>query len=236
MPKPVAVLLAAVLAALGLAACGGGSSSTGETGASGTSASPTSTGRSASAKGGAGQPAKKGKAGESKHSKGASAGVGAGSSGGSAVPPLKVSGGGSDQYRTKGGDNSIQEFGEETGESELQQAAEALHGFYVARAAGEWERACSYLAKQVAKQLEQLASRSPQLKGKGCGAVLNALTRPLPPAAERETTQIDAGSLRQEGERAFLIYSGAEGKAYATPMQLEGGAWKVGSLAGTPLG
>ena len=238
MPKPVAALLAAVLAALSLAACGGsGDSST--SGPTSTSASPHSTGKSAPTGNGKSRPAKQGNRSEPAQPKGSSqksgSSGGSGSSGAAAVPPLKVSGGGSAQVRTKGGDNSIQNFGDESGETELREAAEALHGFYVARAEEDWSKACSYLAKPMAKQLEQLASHSPQMKEADCGAVLHAFTRPLPASVERETTQVDAISLRHEGERAFLIYRGAENEPYAIPMAQEEGAWKVAGLAGTPL-
>ncbi len=166
---------------------------------------------------------------------------GQGASGGSgssahAVTPLKVSGGGSAQFRSKGGDNSIQEFGEEGGESELREAAEAVHAFYVARDAGEWAHACSYLSSSEVGQLEQLGAQSPQLKGKGCAAVLAAFTRPLSASLEREITAIDAGSLRQEGEQAFLIYYGPPGKTvYAMPLKQEDGVWKVGALSASAL-
>jgi hypothetical protein len=149
--------------------------------------------------------------------------------------PLRVSGGGSGQYRTRGGDNSIQNFGEEADESELEAAAEAVHGFYVARAEEEWSRACSYLAQSMRAQLEQLAEQSPQLSGKECPAILQALTRPLSASARRETTVVDAGSLRREGERGFLIYYGAGRTVYAITLEEEGGAWRVASLAPLPI-
>lgn len=148
--------------------------------------------------------------------------------------PLKVSGGGASQYRVKGGDNSIQEFGAESDETELEEAATALHGYLVARAEEDWPAACASLAKSVKEQLQSLASRSENLSGKGCAAVLQALTPPLPPAVRRESTTVDAGSLRLEGEQAFLIYRGAEDASYAVSMVPEDG-WKVGSLAATPL-
>jgi hypothetical protein len=147
-----------------------------------------------------------------------------------------VSGGGSGQFRSKGGDNSVQEFGEEGSESELEEAAEALHGFYVARAEEDWPAACAYLAKSVVQQLERLASQSSSLKSKGCAAILHTFTRPLPAAVRRETTVVDAGSLRTEGEQSFLIYRGEGGAVYAMPMKGEEGAWRVGLLAATPLG
>lgn len=150
--------------------------------------------------------------------------------------PLKVSGGGSTQFRTKGGDNSIQEFGDESDESELQEAAEVVHGFYVSRAAEEWDKACSYLAKSNIEQLEQLAAQASQSKGADCATVLKAFTRPLPTAVQREITTVDAGSLRHEGEQGFLIYYGAGHVKYAMPLRDEGGTWKVTALSGTTLG
>jgi hypothetical protein len=150
--------------------------------------------------------------------------------------PLKVSGGGSAQFRSNGGDNSIQEFGDESDESELQEAAEVVHSFYVSRAAEEWDKACSYLAKSNIEQLEQLANQSAKSKGADCATVLEAFTQPLPASVEREITTVDAGSLRHEGEQGFLIYYGAGHVRYAMPLRDEGGAWKVAALSGTTLG
>ncbi|MGE5280850.1 MAG: hypothetical protein ACM3N0_00750 [Chloroflexota bacterium] len=150
------------------------------------------------------------------------------------VAPLKVSGGGSAQYRVKGGDNSVQEFGAESSGSELEEAATALHDFLVARARGEWQQACANLSKTVVEQLEQLAARAQQ-SGTDCPATLAGLTPNLPPKVARESTIVDAGSLRVEGTRGFLIYRGLEGTVYATNMAREGGSWKVGALSGVPL-
>jgi hypothetical protein len=148
--------------------------------------------------------------------------------------PLKVSGGGSGQFRVKGGDNSIQDFGEESDESELEEAAASLHDFLVARAEEDWPTACSHLTKAVAQQIQRLAQSS-KLSGEGCAGILAAMTPSLPPRVQRESTIVDAGSLRSEGEQAFLIYRGAEGAVYAIPMKPEGGTWKVGALAATPI-
>jgi hypothetical protein len=149
---------------------------------------------------------------------------------------LQVSGGGSAQFRVKGGDNSIQEFGEEQDESELELAAKALHGFFVARAEEDWSGACSFLSVTMRRQLEQLGSRLNGTGGKDCASALHAFTRPLPSAVRRESTVIDAGSLRDDGQQAFLIYRGADKTVYAMPMKEEDGAWKVGLLSPTPLG
>jgi hypothetical protein len=151
--------------------------------------------------------------------------------------PLKVSGGGSEQFAVKGGDNSIQEFGEEADESELQEAAETVHGFFVTRAEGDWSAACSYLSKSMMEQLEQLAASSTQLENKGCASFLEAFTSPLSASTWREVTTVDAGSLRHDGEQAFLIYYGAPDKTvYAMPLAEEDGEWKVGALSGNALG
>jgi hypothetical protein len=221
-----AALATALLAAALLAACGGSAS----TSNSSTTSEATTTSTSASGKG----PAGSGNGRSSEPSSPKSSGAHGGEAGAVATP-LHVSGGGSAQFRVKGGDNSIQNFGEESGESELKEAAEALHGFYVARAEENWGRACGYLEKTMVAQLEQLASQSSQLQGKGCAGALKAFTRPLPASVRRETTVVDAGSLRHEGERAFLIYRGEGNAVFAVPMRQEEGAWKIGALAGTSL-
>jgi len=224
---PVAAL-GAVLLAVALGGCGG-SGSDASTGTSvQASAEPEASGGKASGGGSA----------EGAGKSGGGHGGGAGSAGSGTkvkTAPLKVSGGGSDQYRVQGGDNSIQEFGEESDEAELEEAAAVLHGYLVARAEEDWQAACAKLAKSVKEQLQELAARSESLKGRGCAAILETLTPPLPPTTRRESTIVDAGSLRHEGERAFLIYRGAGGASYAVLMAPEGGGWRVGSLGATPL-
>lgn len=249
--RPLAVLLAALLAAAVLAACGSSgsdSSSATSTEASG-STSDTTTAKSDSgpqsggstqsggpqeASGGGNQDGGKNSRPSQTQQQGDD-GPG-GKSAAEVETPLKVSGGGSAQFRSKGGDNSIQEFGDESGESELQEAAEVVHSFYVSRAAEEWDKACSYLAKPNIEQLEQLANQSAKSRGADCATVLEAFTQPLPASVEREITTVDAGSLRHEDEQGFLIYYGAGHAKYSMPLRNEDGTWKVAALSGTALG
>lgn len=238
--RPFAALVVAVLAAALLAACGSSGSdsrSTTSSEASGSTATD-ATARTGEAPDDSSQgTAKKSGSQNGGQSKQAQAQGSTGGAGRKQVEtPLKVSGGGSEQFRSKGGDNSIQEFGDESDESELREAAEVVHGFYVSRAAEEWGKACSYLAGSNIEQLEQLASQSPNSEGTDCATALKAFTRPLPASVEREITTVDAGSLRREGEQGFLIYYGADHVKYAMPLREEGGAWKVAALSGTTLG
>lgn len=146
------------------------------------------------------------------------------------------SGGGSAQFRHKGSDNSIQEFGSEASTSERDRAAEALHGFLDARAARDWSTACSYMSAGLIGSLEALLAHAPQAeKPKGCAEILAALSGGAPDQALQDVAQADVGSLRSDGERGFLLYHGANDTDYAMPMVFEGGAWKVGALEGSPL-
>jgi hypothetical protein len=146
------------------------------------------------------------------------------------ITPLRVSDGGSAQFRVKGGDNSIQEYGKEAAEPELVQAAKALHLYLVARAGRDWPRACNYLASKQASQLKQLAASSPQIKGAGCAAALKALLVEASGPVARELTVVDAASLRTEGQQAFLLYRGAGHTAYFMSMAKQDGTWKVAGL------
>lgn len=235
--RPAATLFVVALTAMLLAACGGSDS--------GDSTSSTATGSAAAeAKAKLKERIDEAKKKLKAEGKDASQGAGSKGSGGSddsppknVAAPLEVSGGGSGQFRTKGGDNSIQEYGEEGDETELQEVAEIVHGFFVARAEEKWEEACSYLAQGNIEQLEQLASQAPQFKDKGCAPVLQAFTRPLPVAVQREITSVDAGSFRHDDEQGFLVYYGApERTVYAMPLRNEDGTWKVGALSGSAIG
>jgi len=226
--RSLAALLALLLAAASLTACGSSSDSGSSSG---------STAAEEAAGGGHGE-----QSGASPSSEGSTASrTTTGKSGGKAkkppppdvATPLKVSGGGAEQFVVKGGDNSIQEFGEESGESELQEAAETVHSFFVARAEKRWADACAHASASLLEQLESLAEKSERAN---CASFLASFTTRLPPAAWREITTVDAGSLRQEGEEAFLIYYGAPEKTvYAMPLKSEDGEWKVGALSGDAL-
>jgi hypothetical protein len=238
--RSIAAFIAAVLVAALLAACGGSSSDSSSATSSATT--PDTTAQNGSQ--GSGGGSSNGSSGQSSSQSQRSDGQGQsqtrrndnGGTSNNVVVPLKVSGGGSAQFRTKGGDNSIQEFGDESDQSELQEAAEVVHDFYVARAKEEWDKACSYLAKSNIEQLEQLGSQSPQFKNGGCAPILKAFTRPLPASINREVTTVDAGSLRHDGEQGFLIYYGAGHVTYSMPLRNEGGTWKVAALSGSALG
>lgn len=232
--RPLAALIAALLVAGLLAACGSSDSSSSNSTSAGTPSGSSTTTDATTHNNQQGGPSEK----KNSHSQSHQGGD-HGSSGRTVAEvetPLKVSGGGSTQFRTKGGDNSIQEFGDESSESELQEAAEVVHSFYVSRAAEEWGKACSYLAKSNAEQLEQLVSQASKGKEAGCATALKVFTQPLPVAVEREITTVDAGSLRHEGEQGFLIYYGADHVKYAMPLKNEGGSWKVAGLSGSTLG
>jgi hypothetical protein len=227
----VAAIVAALLLAVGLAACGGGSSSSSTAAEGGQGQPEKSSGgvsREGDAKSGGGESGSKGGEGQSGNPSGSASNF---------VPKHHHdSGGGSQQYRVKGGDNSVQEFGGEADASERDAAALALHGFLDARAEGNWAAACEYLSKSSVESLEKLAPQTKQSGTSSCAAILKEVTNPAAKRAlKAEAAVVDVGSLRIEGERAFVIYTGPKGTVIAVPMTNEGGVWKVASLAGTPI-
>lgn len=239
--RQIAAFVVAVLATLLLAACGGSDSTTSSDSSSGsTETGGQNAGTGASGQGNANKAQSKpqGKKKKTEKKKTASDTGESGDSGGSSsfgdAVPLQVSGGGSAQFLVKGGDNSIQEYGEEADESELTQAAEALYGYLLARVDEDWARACTYLSQEEVKQLEELGSQSPQLRNKGCAPVVEALSGgALPDSTKRELTEVNAASLRVDSDGAFLIYHGARNAGYFSRMVNEGGTWKVAALAPT---
>jgi hypothetical protein len=149
--------------------------------------------------------------------------------------PLEVSGGGSAQFRRKGGDNSIQNFGTEAPEGDLRRAATVAHAFFSALAEEDWAVACSRMSSRERTQIARLGAAGSGRRVKGCAPTLKLLIGKVSAADGREATVLDAASLRQDGQRAFLIYRGAQGAPYFIAMVPENG-WAVDGLTPVALG
>lgn len=226
--KTLAAGLAVLLVALGLVACGGSDDSSSTNTEAGSQGQAESNSGSSASKQGDTKSGDEGKSGSGDEGSGEAAKF---------VPKQhNDSGGGSTQFKVKGGDNSVQEFGEEADASELNAAAVALHNFLDARAEGNWAAACDYMSKGVLKSFETLVERAKQIEDTSCAGILEKLVNPAAKSSMKaEAEKANVGSLRVEGEQSFVIYTGIDGTVLAMPMANEDGSWKVASLAGTPL-
>jgi hypothetical protein len=140
---------------------------------------------------------------------------------------------GSDQFRdqTK---SPLLDFGEEGSKEELEEGAAAVEDFFTARAGEDWATACAQLARPMLDKIEHLAISATDLEDKSCPSFLGAFTQ-LSAKERKDSKIVDAGSLRKQGQRAFLIYYGAEKVVYSMPLNREGDAWKLASLSADPL-
>lgn len=214
--KLAVTLTAAALLAAALVACGGGDS----TDSTATSTAATTAPAKPAGNAGGDSSAKLKKDGSGGSSDSSNSGGGSTSSDE-----------GSASFRTPGGDNSIQDFGDEADSSEREEASAALTAFLDARAKGDYAAQCDNLAKAATEPLEELAARSPKVKSKGCAGTLEALTAGAP-ASTRVSPMTAAGvaALRIEGDRGFALFHGSKGSDYFVPMAKEGGQWKVGAI------
>ncbi len=221
-----AALLLALVCAAALAACGGGSSST----SSSTSATvPPSSGE---AEGGGNN--------ETKQTGGEAEGGSQGQQEEGSEPSSeegKVSPNDrSAPFRSKGGDNSIQNYGEEEGAAERTAATKTITVFFAASRDKEWAKVCGVLSKKVQAQMEELTKHAPQFKGKNCAGVIETLFSSAPANANRpESIKGGVVALRRKGDQSFALYHAVNGKPYAFPLVREGGEWKLIGMAPTPL-
>jgi hypothetical protein len=153
--------------------------------------------------------------------------------------PLPVhhdSGGGAAQFRTKGGDNSIEESGVEGDAAERERAAAALHAYLDLRRAHRWAAACEYLAAPLIVTLERAIELSPRkAKPEGCPAVLAAMSKAVPQRVLAQLDRVDVASLRVNGRRGFLLYHGPQRKNYVMVVAKEAGNWRMAALDGSVL-
>jgi hypothetical protein len=136
---------------------------------------------------------------------------------------------GSDQFRdqTK---SPLLDFGEEGDESELEEADQTVSAFLAARAKEDWVGTCVPLSKQLLDKLGSLATNSTALKNTSCPAFLEAFVV-LSPQDKKESAEIEGGSLRHQGTKGYLIYSGSGDVVNAMPLDREGDEWKVAAIS-----
>jgi len=135
---------------------------------------------------------------------------------------------GSDQFRGKT-DSALLDFGEESDSTELEEAGQVVQSFLTARAKEDWPATCAQLSQALLSKIEHLAISSTQLEDQSCPSFLEAFLS-ISEQERQASTAIDAGSLRRQGTKAFLIYEARE-DVYAMPLRKEGSAWQVDSLA-----
>jgi hypothetical protein len=136
---------------------------------------------------------------------------------------------GSAQFRdqTK---SPLLDFGKEGSETELEEADETVSVFLAARAKEDWDGTCAPLSKLMLDKLERLATNSTSLKDTSCPSFLEAFVV-LSPQDKKESGEIEGGSLRHQGAKGYLIYSGSEGVVNAMPLDREGDQWRIAALS-----
>jgi len=144
------------------------------------------------------------------------------------------SGGGSDQFRDRT-ESPLLDFGEEGSESELEEAEETVGDFLAAHSKEDWGAICDLLSKPMLDKLERLATNSTGLEDTSCPAFLEAFAV-LSPQEKREGAEIEAGSLRHQGAKGYLLYSGSGEAVYAMPLDQQGGEWRVAAISAQRLG
>jgi hypothetical protein len=149
--------------------------------------------------------------------------------------PEPVDGQRSDPFRTPGGDNSIQEYGEEQDSEERAAAMKPIVALYRALESGDWTTVCStHLSRPNVEQIKLLAEKSPQIEGSDCAAVLGGLNQTTGMRGP-DTPDGEIVAFRTEGDTGFALWWGIDGKGYAMPLKSEDGAWMLTALAPTPL-
>jgi hypothetical protein len=139
--------------------------------------------------------------------------------------------------RSKGGDNSIQDYGQEASTADRAAAAAVLVTYLHAYAGGDAQTACSLLSSSAAQVLGRLtgAATPSRQRGAACSGILRRLSAEMPAPARGQLAGVRLLSLRVGEGRAFAIYTDAGPGASFMPMVKQGADWKVNAIAGSLL-
>lgn len=141
--------------------------------------------------------------------------------------------GGDDGDSADSGDatSRIESFGTEAKGAEAKQAEAALSGYLDARAAEQWDKACSYLVKPTRRQFKQIAIQSEKIEGESCAAGLAALSTDVSAAERAALADAEAESVRVDGSEGYVLYVDDEGARFAIRAEREEGEWR---FSGSP--
>lgn len=129
---------------------------------------------------------------------------------------------------SKGGDNSIQTWGEEGSKADRDEATGLVTSYLGARAARDWAAACAFLAGKVRAMQQRLFNAST------CAEAMRAYSSRASTRALSAEAEIDVLSFRRGGGYGFLIYRRDDG-VFATALDRDDGGWKIISVTPNPI-
>jgi hypothetical protein len=125
------------------------------------------------------------------------------------------------EYKRVGGDDESQ-------------VRTAVIEFHKALAAGDGDEACKLLSSTGRKALTSQLGQVPQLKGKGCGAILDQLSKAYPPTVRSNMRHVTVTEVFVKDDAAFAKYRTGKVPLSVLPLEREDGRWGVGALGGAP--
>jgi hypothetical protein len=134
-------------------------------------------------------------------------------------------------------EDRVREFGLEASGAQTKQAEAVLHGYMDARVAGEWKKACSYLAKPIRDLFDRIGRKAKEsgAAGKGCAGFVEESTRKLTPSQRADLARVEVTSVRVEDDRGYILYTETSGDESSMSLRREGGEWKLLGIGGTSL-
>lgn len=142
------------------------------------------------------------------------------------------SGGGAGQYENARSAGTVVEFGVEASQEDFEAVAAAMHGYFDAKEARDWELSCEYMSSEA---IESIAQFDPTGDTSDCPALLESFSSGTSPEILSRVAVADVGSVRIDGDQAHALYIGARDFGFFMPMVFEDGLWKVRAMAPSML-
>lgn len=124
-------------------------------------------------------------------------------------------------------------YGHLAGASEQAVVARVVKTYYAALSSGHEVAACGLLTARLQHLLARSIARSPLLHGKGCVGAFKLIFGHRTAAVSPTVT---VTGVRVGGDRGYALFSTQAIPSAQISVEREHGAWKIGTLIGSPLG
>jgi hypothetical protein len=132
-------------------------------------------------------------------------------------------------------DSNVEAYGRGADAASEAAIGAVVTGFFDANAARDGAKACRLLSSTTKRQLGLTLGQSPELKGKGCSAILTRLFGLQSPQYRAAIKDIKVTGARLQGDRGFVLLEARAIPGDAIPIRREGDVWKLGAVEATAL-
>jgi hypothetical protein len=129
----------------------------------------------------------------------------------------------------------VQKFGTAASPADRAAVAATVEDFYTANADADGAKACATLTTRAQRSVIEEFGHLKQVRGRGCGPAYTAQLGTVPAKLRQLNRGVVVTGVRVKGDRGYVMFKSVVLLPSELPIRRLAGAWKLDSIAASPL-